>query len=295
MSRSRRAPRAFTLIELLVVVAIIGVLIALLLPAVQKVRETANVIQCKNNLKQIGLAMHNHYLTTRILPTAGAGPWKSRTRVNGSPTIGPDQDWGWGYQILPYLEQASLWGAATDAEVLKTPVKEYFCPSRRLPMVVTSHWGVRAMMDYAGNAGTDGLPPAAGNGTDGLLVRSGAGLTIRLNADGIPDGASNTLLVSEKHLNVAMFGPDQWNDDEGYTAGYDQDTLGWALAQPSPDSRDAKEYSNYDGRFGSPHTNLFNAVFADGAVHAIRYTIDLTTFKRLCIRNDGGAINWNDL
>ena len=302
MNRDRRARGAFTLIELLVVIAIIGVLIVLLLPAVQKVRETANVVQCKNNLKQIGLAFHNHYFTYRIFPTAGNGDWLKRTMVNGSPALGPDQNWGWGYQILPFLEQANVWSAPTDAQVLKTPIKEYFCPSRRLPMAFVSRGDLRAMMDYAGSAGTDGGPPASGNGTNGLLVRGTSGVTIRLNAEGIPDGASNTLLVSEKQLNIAEFGPNQWNDDEGYTAGYDQDTVCWALKPPWPDSRNLADYNNSDGRFGSSHTTLFNAVFADGAVHAIRYDIQSNTsatnlgvWQRLCIRNDGQPINWDGL
>jgi prepilin-type N-terminal cleavage/methylation domain-containing protein len=294
--------RGFTLIELLVVIAIIGILIALLLPAVQKVRETANVLQCKNNLKQIGLAFQNHYFTYRILPTAGNGDWLNRHMVNGSPAIGPSQNWGWGYQILPFLEQESLWRTPADADVFKVPIKEYFCPSRRLPMAFVSRGHLRAMMDYSGSAGTDGGPPASGNGTSGLLVRGSSGLTLKLNAEGIPDGASNTLLVSEKQLNIAKFGPDQWNDDEGYVAGYDQDTVCWALRGPLRDSRDLKDYNNSDGRFGSSHPTLFNAVFADASVHAIRYDIQsnnaaghLGVWQRLCIRNDGQPINWDGL
>lgn len=303
MHHDRRAPGAFTLIELLVVIAIIGVLIALLLPAVQKVRETANVVQCKNNLKQIGLAFHNHYFTYRILPTAGNGDWLTRTKVNGSPAVGPSQNWGWGYQILPFLEQDSLWRAANDADVMKTPIKEYFCPSRRLPMVFTSIKGdLRAMMDYAGSAGTDGGPPASGNGVNGMLIRGSSGVTLKLNTEGVPDGTSNTLMVSEKQLNIAKFGPNQWNDDEGYIAGYDEDTVCWALKPPWPDSRDLKDYNNSDGRFGSSHPTLFNAVFADGSVHAVRYDIqsnntagNLGVWQRLCIRNDGQPLNWDGL
>jgi hypothetical protein len=296
MRSDSRGRGAFTVIEMLVVIAIIIVLISLLLPAIQQTREAANRVTCTNNLKQIGLAFHQHYQTYRIFPTAGIGPWSSRAKFpDGSPKFGHGQNWGWGYQILPFLEETNLWADKDDNEVLKTAVKAYFCRSRRLPMVTTSHWGVRAMMDYAGNAGTDGGPPAAGNGTNGLLIRSNANIDIRLNDDSIPDGPANTLLVGEKHVNTAMFGPDQWNDDEGYTAGYDEDTVAWAIAQPAHDSNKISEYNDDDGRFGSSHLSSFNAVMADGAVRSISYTVDLDIFKRICIRNDNLPIPWGDL
>ncbi len=306
MNSRYRTREAFTLIELLIVIAIIVVLVALLLPAVQRVREAANRIQCANNLKQIGVAFHMHHDVLRAFPMAEWGPWQQRTVASdGVPKRGADQAWGWAYQILPYLEQENLWKTRDDKIVLRTPVSLYFCPSRRAPMVVSSdRWGTRAMMDYAGCAGTDGTPPAGGNGFNGLLVRGKRhDVVIRLGAPNIiPDGTSNTLLVSEKHLNTAVFGPDQWNDDECYTAGYDQDTLCWALEAPAPDSQNRANYRNAEGRFGSSHIGVFNALLADGAVRTIRDSIqskndpkDLGVWQRVCIRNDRLTFNLDDL
>jgi len=146
----------------LVVIAIIAILIALLVPAVQKVKEASAVAQCKNQLKQIGLAFANHHDTFRVYPSGG-DTWElsnSRVMVHGSPADYSKQSWGWMYQILPYIEQFDLWNDPSDYKIASTPVFTYICPSFRGPQVWPySQAGDtsttdRAMNDYTGNIGT---------------------------------------------------------------------------------------------------------------------------------------------
>src|SRR5688500_5973742 len=122
--------RAFTLIELLVVIAIIAILIALLVPAVQKVREAAARIQCTNNLKQIGIALHAHNDQNKVLPTGGTTPWAGPSFASpGVPHPAKSQLAGWGYQILPFIEQSAVY-TKTDPWSHMIPI--YYCPARRM-------------------------------------------------------------------------------------------------------------------------------------------------------------------
>lgn len=167
-------PRAFTLVELLVVIAIILLLMALLLPAVQRVREAANKLACANNLRQIGQAVALYVASNQQHFPSGGGdnPLPRTLNAVGLPTTRMEQDWGWMYQILPYLENDKLWKVritnppvasyvstfgtdpAGDAQIVSTPIDAYFCPSRRNPQVLNTEVGKRAMNDYAGNIGS---------------------------------------------------------------------------------------------------------------------------------------------
>jgi len=308
--------RGFTLIELLVVIAIIGVLVALLLPAVQAAREAARRTQCANHLKQMGLGFQNHHDVLKAFPSGGNKySVFPRTIVNGGPATYETQHWSWGYQLLPYIEQTNLWSyvdtAAADngdTKVSGTPVPTYFCPTRRKPCAFTggawtSQTTPRAMTDYAGNGGTTnqggdggGIYGAGGDGTtsqDGVLRFTSLG-PVRM--PDILDGTSNTLALGEKRLNThnctTITGPD---DNDGYVGGYQDDVIRWSSRQPAKDYSappiSSSALDPWIWQFGSSHPATFQCVFVDGSVHGVRFNVDLKIFQLLCNRNDGEAFS----
>jgi prepilin-type N-terminal cleavage/methylation domain-containing protein len=134
LCRCRRS--GFTLIELLVVIAIIAVLIALLIPAVQKVREASNLTQCQNNLKQIGLAVHTHHDTFKFFPTGGYADWTHPPTylAPGHPAVPggkPEQDGGTFFQILPYIEQQAVWLGAGGKTISQCQMNALSCHRAR--------------------------------------------------------------------------------------------------------------------------------------------------------------------
>jgi prepilin-type processing-associated H-X9-DG protein/prepilin-type N-terminal cleavage/methylation domain-containing protein len=304
MARNHQSLRALTLVELLVVIAIIGILVALLIPAVQSAREAAYRRQCTNHLKQIAFAFHNHHETYRALAMGGEQAPTTRTWSPGSsfapvagssPAVLENQYWGWAYQILPYFEHEILWRETENSVVEATPVSIYFCPSRRAPMVLYPEDGgvdpkenPRAMLDYAGNGGTDGWNNE-GFGRDGAVFRR---QTNRLNFARIVDGTSKTVLGGEKRMNSARLGTFQYDDNEGWTSGWDWDAIRWANDKPAPDHQDDSLFGN--SGFGSSHPGGFNAAFCDGSVRSIAYEVDHEMFRRVAIRNDGLVGGLND-
>jgi prepilin-type N-terminal cleavage/methylation domain-containing protein/prepilin-type processing-associated H-X9-DG protein len=320
---SRSARRgAFTLIELLVVMTIIALLVGLLLPAVQKVREAGYKAQCANNLKQIGLAVLQYgNKTGGNLPTGGdplapAQPLDLRfpsTAANLAPIVGLNQPWSWAYQLLPHMDQENLWSspAAQDGAVLAAPVNAFSCPTRRVPTqfnngAFATGQQLQFLFDYAGNAGL--LSTYSQNGTpNGLIIPKLSTVTTPLKPSNITRGLSNTLLAAEKYVMLASVGETYADDVSGYYAfgvkysngnkvGYSNVRFG--DAGPYQDNYDPTNPSKYTAvtlnfPFGSAHSSSMNGLFADGSVRSIRYNNNL--FPVICDRTNKTAVNVDDL
>lgn len=277
--KTRTGSSGFTLIELLVVIAIVAILMGLLLPAVQKVREAAARTQCRNNLKQMGLAFHNHHDTMNCFPSGGWAGMFPPTYLNGSPAVGDQQRAGWAFQLLPYLEASNTWRAGALIAI-GTTNKLFFCPSRRGPQTVslpdayvpslTGGSIAHALCDYAASN-------KQGNG----IIKRFYTTTIA----NITDGTSNTLLVADKRLNLAFLGQGASDDNQGYTAGWNNDTIRKTTRPPLPDYR--APTGDGAGLFGSSHVGGINALFADGSVQVITYSISKPTFQLLGNESDG--------
>jgi prepilin-type N-terminal cleavage/methylation domain-containing protein len=295
---------AFTLIELLVVTAIIAILIGLLLPAVQKVREAAARSQCANNLKQLGLACHNYHDVYHKLPYCRSKGGENRST--------------WAKLILPYIEQQNIYTAFTqpiaglnqtdgfnnlvpgvgnnpDPTVLaaaQAQVDTFICPSRRGPPVLClidpAFPDLKGMgSDYAACIG-DGTSDANGVYT-GIIgfVNGGTGTKAGVKFTAVPDGLSNTIMIGEKHIQRSMLGIDYITDGIIYQGG-EQQTYARIGGPGHPLAFRPDDVAN--NQFGSYHPGVCQFVFGDGSVHAITNSIDTTTLGYLCNIKDGNPV-----
>lgn len=307
---------AFTLVELLVVIAIIGILVALLLPAVQAARESARRNECANNLKQIGLASYLVVDTYKTFPSAGLGPWPDLT-LRGNAVLSPsDEEVGWGFQILPFLEEkaiqdlrgtssASMTAAQVESIIGSKPIKHYFCPSRRRPTAQDQ----RYLMDYASSVPTQlllnlstppkfnyseywcGVDPFERN-LKGTVKCKNLGIVVRTprytkatKPGQVTDGLSSTMLYGEKWLRTGSYDTGDWYDDRGWTDGFDPDIVRSTALPPRPD--DAVENDNDAFAMGSSHPGGFNSCFGDNSVHYLSWDVDPTIYNRWGNRRDG--------
>jgi prepilin-type N-terminal cleavage/methylation domain-containing protein len=278
---------AFTLIELLVVLAIIGVLVGLLLPAVQKVRETANRVTCANNLRQIGIALHQYHFDHNQLPPSRVDDFHAT----------------WAVLLMPYLEENNLYQQwqldlsyydQTDV-ARETPVRTYFCPSRRTsstpPLISISgdvlddpvFFGPQtpgALGDYAACTGTQSV-----DGVDNAKIPDGPFLAATYGTvtfASITDGLSNTILVGEKHVPVGFFGQAVW-DCSLYNGDYPSCNCRGAGPQ-FPLSQDPADDAL---GFGSYHPGICQFVMGDASVRTLSVNTDPAILALLANPADG--------
>ncbi|APZ93694.1 DUF1559 domain-containing protein [Fuerstiella marisgermanici] len=314
--RYKQAARSgFTIIELLVVLAVIGILIALLLPAVQMARETARRAQCQNNLRQLGVAVHNFEATHRYYPSNG---WGYLWMADPDRGTGPKQPGGWIYQLLPFVEGQTLQqiGAglpdnqkrAALNKLSHTPMPLFTCPTRPAQITTALNTslvfknadvtGPVATTHYAINEGdyitdTPGGPETLVEGDDRAYdwtdVSKATGVSYlrsTVRPRDVTDGTSNTYLIGEKNVSSESYidGSDDGFDQPMYS-GVDLDIARWTTAPPLPDGL-SPQYR----RFGSAHPAGALFVFCDGSVRMVSFLIDVKVHQYTGSRSDGKTL-----
>jgi len=316
----RRKLFGFTLIELLVVIAIIAILVALLLPAVQQAREAARRAQCKNNLKQYGLALHNYHDVYGQFAPGGDSQWWNGTAVS------------WQVRILPQIDQAPIynqinWQAQNISESYQIPpgsgivLEQLQVPYARCPTDTSSGvdpWGLqRFQSSYSGSLGSQSTPSADSNcnqfqqfampgsadhgntmdpnAVSGMFTRVG----VKIRIADVADGPSNTILVGEVLPNC--------NDHNWVGGAWGFNGMGNAHASTvvpinnyttcsplvGPVSNPActtQSNWNYSWGFRSQHTGGAQFLFADGSVHFLSQNINHRTYQNLGGRGDGNPV-----
>jgi prepilin-type N-terminal cleavage/methylation domain-containing protein/prepilin-type processing-associated H-X9-DG protein len=283
-----RFRRAFTLIELLVVIAIIAILIGLLVPAVQNVREAAARLNCANNLRQIGLALHGYHDSHMCFPP---GYVDGNTDPNSTPDTDIGPGWGWSAYLLPNLDQGNVYkqinfnqpvGAGVNAQISQQPLTIFQCPSdpyqQAFPVYDSSFTNPIATLAHSNYVGCNGWeecfngasgnpqPGAGADGLSGLYGQAGRGVfyrNSRTNIAAVTDGMSNTIFVGERSGNHA---PSTWT---GAVPG--GRCPAWMATQPpspnSPPPGPAYDNADYGEALVLSHTNATHLPSADFPIY----------------------------
>lgn len=312
-----KSRRGFTLIELLVVIAIIAVLIALLLPAVQQARESVRRTQCKNNLKQLGLALHNYHDSMSVLPPGHIGRCTT-PRLNASGLT----------MLLPYFDQAPLYnsynfnGSATtyvstggaavtddpttngNAKVVKTIVQAFLCPSDSAsPLIAATgaNYGISATNTGNGGAKTNYDFITYGSAyissceswvLTSPSIRRMFGDNSRCTLTDVKDGTSNTIMMGETTRDVYNGGTNAWGYRGWVMVGLDLAAYPinqWTYFTVPPIVNPAGKLASW-AYTGSLHTGGAHFLLADGSVRFISENIDTVTRQRLAYMSDGQVI-----
>jgi prepilin-type N-terminal cleavage/methylation domain-containing protein len=312
---SFRRRSGFTLVELLVVIAIIGILVALLLPAVQAAREAARRTQCVNNLKQLGLATLNFHDVSKTLPAAR---WHDKYQT-------------WFACIMPYLEASNEYALWHFDKMYSDPVNKparvvyvaaFFCPSRRggggegllAPASVASIYSSQGSTgDYAGNNGknVEGAL-AAPDPKTGSSIPDDFGTIITpacfefsacpnfkstVALKNITDGTSKTFLAGEKHVPASQYALETSPDDSIYQGDFIQNHCRGAgtLCPPAQDPEYLGNNPYWGSLFGSKHPGITQFVFCDGSVRPVQLNVDLVVYEAAATRNQSDAGTGGDL
>jgi len=322
MSRSQRPRprRALTLVELLVVIAIVAILIALLVPAVQRTREAAARAQCQNHLKQIALAARNYHNEHRQFPVGARLP----VYLGNVPTGGTNL---W-VELLPYFEQDSLYRKwdycdnrnnvtggtnATQAQVIRI----LLCPSDPLPKLIVQvpppqpapqwSWGFYGLSSYGGNAGKHSFPPGSAPPWPGMTQDGIFHIDSSVRLTDITDGSSNTFLFGERSHGDPQYDQQQpvvwpvvgplgdvgrWADVSGPNAAVGNVMLSTPVLinYEVPPGGDLSTLRNRVCAFGSGHPGGANFAFADGSVRSLSDSLSLATLQALSTRAGGEVV-----
>ncbi len=300
-----RMRRGFTLIELLVVITIIGVLMSMIMPAIQVVQDAVRETQCLNNVKQLSVACSSYNATIRHYPSGG---WAHGWAGDKDFGTGEQQPGSWLFSILPYLDGKSLYqmGAGGNKsegrDRASTAVPAFSCPARGSNQLLFQDIQYQNISkpvavgrtDYAGCGGSSAVDTTwDGAGADKLTREEwgkkpgtdGNGMILRRNVvRTIEDGADKTYICGERYLDRQYYlSPNPKTIGQGWDCGYDRVNIRWCV--PSVKLQNDVAGLASPTAFGGPHLGGFNMGFADGTCKKIRSTIDGAVHKDLSTRN----------